>query len=81
VSRALDQALVAGLPHLNPRPGFAAELLLALRRASRSQAHVVAVEARGVNRWMVAGTMASAIASAGVAVIGVKRLHRRGGSQ
>jgi hypothetical protein len=81
MTATLDSALGAALSSTWPRPGFAENLLAALREASLGSpiAEVEADAVDGHGRWLVAGTVAgAAVGAAGVAVFGVRRKLRRG---
>jgi hypothetical protein len=79
MTATLDSALRAALGSTWPRPGFAENLLAALREASASPLGIIEPEvAEGHGRWLFAGTVAGAVGAAGVAVYGVRRRLRRG---
>jgi hypothetical protein len=79
MTASLDSAIRAALTSTWPRPGFAENLLAALRDASASQLAFIEPETPdGHGRWLFAGTLAGAVGAAGVAVYGVRRRLRRG---
>ena len=74
----IDRMVMGGLLGAPPRPGFSAELLSALRHASNSPLHLVALDHAGRGPWTIAGAVAgAALGSAGAAALAY-RLFARG---
>jgi len=74
---SLDHAIGTALGSYSPRPGFAAELLEALRRASAVHMYETSAPGSVRTRWLLAGSLAG-VAGAASAAYGVMRLQRRG---
>jgi hypothetical protein len=73
----IDRMVMGGLLSVTPRPGFSAELLSALRQASHSPLHLVALDHVGRAPWTIAGAIAgAALGSAGAAALAYRRFAR-----
>jgi hypothetical protein len=75
VSDLLDIAVAEAVGSISPRPGFASELLVALR----GQPSVPVVLENGGqrrSRWVLPGSFAGAVGAAGVVAYGLGRKHR-----
>jgi hypothetical protein len=74
----IDQTVAEALLTFSPRQGFAAELLIALRRAAAGL-HPAPPESQGWDRWVLASSIAGvATAASAAAVFGFRRMSRRG---
>jgi len=75
----ITEATVADyLRSIRPRPGYQAELLGVLTRAS-DHPHVPGDPMTSARfRWVVVGTIAGALSATGVAYLGVRRHRHRG---
>jgi hypothetical protein len=75
VSDLLDIAVAEAVGSFSPRPGFASELLVALRGTSSVPA-VFDKSVRRRPRWLIPGSFAGAVGAAGVLFYGLGRRHR-----
>jgi hypothetical protein len=75
VSDLLDIAVAEAVGSISPRPGFASELLVALRGTS-SVPVGLETDARRRPRWLLPGSFAGAVGAAGVVAYGIGRMHR-----
>ena len=72
-----DRMVMGGLLSVSPRPGFSTELLSALRHASNSPLHLVALDHAGRGPWTIAGAIAGAVlGSAGAGALAYRRFAR-----
>lgn len=75
---SIDHTVSEAMFSFSPRPGFAAELLVALRRAAAGL-NPAPEEAPGRERWVLASSIAGvATAASAAAVYGFRRMSRRG---
>ena len=75
---SIDQTLTEAMISFSPRPGFAAELLIALRHAAAGL-NPAPPEGPGRDRWVLASSIAGvATAASAAAVYGFRRMSRRG---
>jgi hypothetical protein len=75
---SFDQTVTEAMLAFSPRPAFAAELLVALRRAAAGL-HPAPPPAHGRDRWVLASSIAGvATAASAAALYGFRRLSRRG---
>ena len=74
---SFDHAIDTALASYSPRPGFAGELLEALRRASAVHMYEAQAPGSSRTRWLLAGSLAG-VAGAASAAYGVMRHQRRG---
>lgn len=74
----IDRMVMGGLLGVSPRPGFSAELLSALRQASRSPLHLVALDHSGRGPWTIAGAIAGAALGSAAATALAYRRYARG---
>lgn len=70
-----DIAVAEAVGSISPRPGFASELLVALR-GQPSVPVVLEGKARKHPRWLLPGSFAGAVGAAGVVAYGLGRKHR-----
>jgi hypothetical protein len=75
VSDLLDIAVAEAVGSISPRPGFASELLVALR-GTPSVPIGLDTNRRRRPRWLVPGSFAGAVGAAGVVAYGLGRMHR-----
>jgi hypothetical protein len=75
VSDLLDIAVAEAVGSVSPRPGFASELLVALR-GTPSVPVAFDTKARRRPRWLLPGSFAGAVGAAGVVAYGLGRMHR-----
>jgi hypothetical protein len=74
----LSMALEEALDSMSPRPGFASELLVALRGTPAFPVLIEDDDERGMSRWVLPGTVAGAVAGAAGAVLyGFGRRHKK----
>jgi hypothetical protein len=75
----LSMAIGEALDSMSPRPGFASELLVALRGTPAFPVLIEDDSERGMNRWVLPGTVAGAVAgAAGALLYGFGRRHKKG---
>jgi hypothetical protein len=74
VSDLLDIAVAEALGSISPRPGFASELLVALR--GTPSVPIGDNNLRRRPRWLIPGSFAGAVGAAGVVFYGLGRRHR-----
>ncbi len=74
----LSTAIEEALDSMSPRPGFASELLTALRGTPSFPVLIEDDESRHMSRWVLPGTVAGAVAgAAGALYFGIGRRHKR----
>ena len=74
---SIEQSVTEAMWAFSPRPLFAGELLIALRRAAAGLQ--TASPTPGRDRWVVASSIAGvATAASAAALYGFKRMNRRG---
>jgi hypothetical protein len=74
----LSMAIAEALESMSPRPGFASELLVALRGTPAFPVLVDDDDRRGMSRWVLPGTVAGAVAgAAGALLYGFGRRHKQ----
>jgi hypothetical protein len=74
----LSMAIEEALDSMSPRPGFASELLVALRGTPAFPVLIEDDDERGMSRWVVPGTVAGVAGAAGALLYGFGRRHKRG---
>jgi hypothetical protein len=75
MSDFLDIAVAEAVGSVSPRPGFASELLVALR-GTPSVPVSLETGLRRRHRWLLPGSFAGAVGAAGVVAYGLGRMHR-----
>lgn len=75
MSDLLDLAVAEAVGSISPRPGFASELLVALRGTPSVPVSLETNERRRP-RWLLPGSFAGAVGAAGVVAYGLGRMHR-----
>jgi hypothetical protein len=76
VSDLLDLAVAEAVGSISPRPGFASELLVALRGTPALPVRFADDPDRRRPRWLLPGTFAGAVGAAGVVCYELGRRHR-----
>jgi hypothetical protein len=70
-------AIEEALDSMSPRPGFASELLVALRGTPAFPVLIEDDDERGMSRWVVPGTVAGVAGAAGALLYGFGRRHKK----